>query len=115
MMCARRMGSLLLAAVAIFTVLSHICALPFHAHAGAITTHEEPASHHAGDNPEEDTAHAASCEVVKSAPAAPDGVVLVPLGTIPAVTWESTRRLANVDAAVALGSPPLFLLHAALL
>ena len=105
-----------LIALAMVMVLGHICALPFHAHAGAITTHEERQSHHGEEGPDEDAAHVGSCDAVKSAPTALDGIVLVPLGSIAAVAQEWTRQLCETYAgAIVAGSPPLFLRHASLL
>ena len=105
----------LLVAIAVLMVLGHICALPFHAHAGAMTTHQEHRSHHGDESPGEDAAHAASCEAAKSASAGIDGVILVPLGTVVVVGLAPTRRATEADALLVVGSPPLFLLHASLL
>ena len=104
----------LLVLIAIAMVLGHICALPFHAHAGAITTHQESESHHGHDGPDDDALHAASCDAVKTAAGAGNVVVLVPIGTVPSLVLPSGRQL-EPDASVILGSPPLFLLHAVLL
>ena len=105
----------LLVALAVVMVLGHICALPFHAHAGVITTHEERESHHSDTDPDEDAAHAASCDAVKAAPAADGVAVLIPIDTVPVVVSPLVRHLAEADASAVGGSPPLFLLHAALL
>src|SRR5947209_20127114 len=78
-MNGRRLSSWLLVGVAIFVVFGHICAAPFHAHAGAVTTHSE-------DHPEsgsDEAAHGGSCEVLRAdsdvdAPALlPTGIVLL--------------------------------------
>src|SRR5438552_8342108 len=87
-----------LIALAVVMVLGHICALPFHAHAGAITTHEERQSHHGEEGPDEDAAHDASCDAAKSAPTALDGIALVPLGSIAAVDQEGALQLCEADA-----------------
>ena len=105
----------LLVVIAVVMVLGHICALPFHAHAGAITTHEERESHHGHGDADEDTAHAASCDAVKAPPHADGAPVLVALGTAPVVVLPPARHLVEADASVVVGSPPLFLLHAVLL
>jgi hypothetical protein len=110
-----RLGSCLFVALAAFMVLGHICTLPFHAHAGAITTHEESQSHHGGQHPDDDAAHAGSCEAAKSAPVAIDTSLLPTVGTVVAVVQESADLPGDADGAVVLGSPPLFLLHASLL
>jgi len=100
-----RVSSWLLVGVAIFVVLGHICAAPIHAHAGAVTTHSE-------DHPEsgsDEAAHGGSCEALRAdchidAPALlPTGIVLPVLGAHP------------TSAPAPTSSPPLFLLHAALL
>ena len=107
----RRASSLFLVAVAVFVVLGHICAAPFHAHAGALTTHSE-------DHPDrgsDEAAHGGSCEALRtttnvdlpSLPAARlDIVFLTELRG--AMTIEAPRPVPNA-------SPPLFLLHASLL
>ena len=110
-----RLASALLVVLAVATVLGHICALPFHVHAGAITTHEERESHHGGGDTGEDAVHAASCDAVKSPSAAGDAVVLVPAGTVPIVTSAPVRHLVEAEASLVGTSPPLFLLHAVLL
>src|SRR5207247_9866507 len=104
-----------LIALAVVMVLGHICALPFHVHAGAITTHEERESHHGDGDTGEDAVHAASCDAVKSPSAAGDAVVLVPAGTVPIVTSAPVRHLVEAEASLVGPSPPLFLLHAILL
>jgi hypothetical protein len=110
-----RGSSWVLVGIAVVMVLGHICALPFHAHAGAITTHEEDQSHHGDEHPDEDAVHAASCDAAKSGPSWVDGAGLVLLG--PVVTSASVlrRHVPEGDPAVVLGGPPLFLLHATLL
>ena len=106
----------LLVAIAVVMVLGHICALPFHAHAGVITTHsEERDSHHGDADPNEDVIHAASCDAAKAPPAADGVTVLVPVGVVPLVISSTGLHLVEADASILVGSPPLFLLHAALL
>jgi len=99
----------------VMAVLGHICALPFHTHTGAITTHEEGQSHHSGEHPDGDAVHAGSCEVIKSAPGGLGVIMPASLGSVSVVTAESPRQFLDADAAIVFGSPPLFLLHAALL
>lgn len=102
------------------TALVHICALPFHAHARTVTTHQEPASHHAGGDAGEDAVHAASCDAVRppsgdgDAPAL-DAVALAPAGTASLVTPASPCRLVEGPASLVAAARPLFLLHAVLL
>jgi hypothetical protein len=106
-----RLRSWLLVGAAIFVVLGHICAAPVHAHAGAVTTHSE-------DHPEsgaDDAAHGGSCETLRAdfnfhAPA------LVPAGLVlPIVSDPEIRDALVASVPEPASSPPLFLLHAALL
>ena len=95
-------------------VLTHVCAEPFHAHAGTITAHEGHDTHDGADETGHDAVHAASCDAVKAqSPAALDMLIL---DAISAVTPEFTPiHIVRADTPAILGSPPLFLLHAALL
>ena len=98
--------------VAIIAVLGHICVLPVHAHAVPIEGH---GSH--DDDPSDNSVHTASCDALKTASATPS-IVLVPM-TVPAINVEPVSLKGHAfDAApisARLDSPPLFLLHAALL
>ena len=110
-MTPNRASQWLLLVVAAVTVLGHICAAPFHAHAGAVTTHSE-------DHPErgsDEAAHGGSCEALRrtahvDVPSLPalrlDIVLLTEL--LGATTLEAPLPAPDT-------SPPLFLLHAALL
>src|SRR5215470_1130588 len=106
-----RPASWLLVGVAIFVVLGHICADPVHVHAGAVTTHTE-------DHPEggtDESAHGGSCETLRAnfdfhMPALLPAGILLPIISAP----EINRPLASPVPAPT-SSPPLFLLHAALL
>jgi hypothetical protein len=112
-MTRTRLSTWLLCAVAIAAVLSHVCALP-HAHAdepGAIA-HEHDDERDAADD---DAAHGASCEVLRVSPP----LVPVLASTAASITAHVERAsgiVARAPAVVAGGpSPPLFLVHAALL
>ena len=106
-----RLASWLLVGVAIFVVLGHICADPVHVHAGAVTTHTE-------DDPDsgaDDAAHGGSCETLRAdfdfyMPALLPAGILLSIVSAP----EIYRALATPTPAPT-SSPPLFLLHAALL
>ena len=104
-----RISSIFLVSVAIFAVMGHICAGPFHAHAGTVTTHSEDHPAQGSD----DVAHGGSCEALKATPnidlpALPVARFnVVPLTVILTVI---ARPLPSPDT-----SPPLFLLHAVLL
>jgi hypothetical protein len=107
----RRLSSWLLIGVAVFVVLGHVCALPVHAHAGAVTTHAEDHSEPGGDG----AVHGGSCEALRASFSF-DAPALVPPGFIPLVTNDSGATLARATLSPApTRSPPLFLLHAALL
>jgi hypothetical protein len=106
-----RRGPAVLLFIAVAIVLSHVCALPTHAHA------DQPAAHTShGSDPAHEGVHGASCEAVK-----PTASSAVPAGLPQAATVESTAiTLQTVPAARdrvpdSRSSPPLFLLHAALL
>jgi len=102
-------SSIFLVAIAILVVMGHICAGPFHAHAGTVTTHSE-------DHPErgsDETAHGGSCEALRATPN-------IDLPALPAVRLD-VLPLTAILTAIARPvpapdtSPPLFLLHAVLL
>lgn len=104
-----RAWSIFLVAIATLVVMSHICAGPFHAHAGTVTTHSE-------DHPErgsDEAAHGGSCEALRASlnidlPALPGARLdVLPLA---AILTAIARPVPAPDA-----SPPLFLLHAVLL
>jgi len=107
-----RVSSWVLVGIAIFVVLGHICAAPLHAHAGAVTTHNEE-HEHGGDGDE--AAHAGSCEALR----ADFGVhtpALLPTGIVlPVVRDPEINHAQPTQASAPASSPPLFLLHAALL
>jgi hypothetical protein len=105
---ARRLSSWLLIGVAVFVVLSHVCALPVHVHAGAVTTHSEDDREHGGD----EASHGGSCEALRATPN-------IALPALPAARLDVDLLMAlfaEVAAPPAApdGSPPLFLLHAVL-
>ena len=110
-MNGRRLSSWLLVAVAVFVVFGHICAAPFHAHAGTVTTHSE-------DHPEsgsDEAAHGGSCEALR-ADSDVDAPALLPTGIVlPIIGDLETLRAHPTSVPVPTSSPPLFLLHAALL
>src|SRR5260370_5245490 len=81
-----------LIAVMAIMVVGHVCASPFHAHAGAIATHEEHDSHHGSDDADHDAIHAGSCEALKSAGAAPDARGFVPLGPATVLIQRRAHR-----------------------
>ena len=108
----------MLVSLAIVALLGHVCALPTHAHAESGTSaaahHETPGSHEPSDSA--GSLHAASCEAAVgtatqlSAPA----MAVVDHRSESPVSRGSVRAAAHV-ASPRSESPPLFLLHAALL
>jgi hypothetical protein len=104
----RRPLSIFLVAIAIAVVMGHICAGPFHAHAGTVTTHSEDHPEHGGD----EAAHAGSCEALRvttniDLPALP--AVRLDVVSLTAILIATATPLSARDT-----SPPLFLLHAVL-
>ena len=97
--------------VAIAAVLGHVCVLPAHAHAVPVDGH---GSH--SEDSSENSVHTASCDALKSASAT---LSIAPTATSTLlIVAEPISMRRPVDTAAAGGraeSPPLFLLHAALL
>src|SRR5213593_3448551 len=113
-MRAGRLSCWFLVVLAVTMMLAHVCAAPFHAHAGAMTTHDRHGSHDDGDDAGHDAVHAGSCDAVKAQYAgAADVVIFDAVGTIPPEFIPA--RVLRADTPVVPGSPALFLLHAALL
>ena len=107
---AQRLSPWLLVGVAMFVVLGHVCALPVHVHAGAVTTHSE-------DHPEhgDEAAHGGSCEALRASPIS-EAPALIPTGfVLPVISGPKTQLAHATLAPAPTSSPPLFLLHAALL
>ena len=103
-----RPSSILLVAIAIVVVMGHICAGPFHAHAGTVTPHAE-------DHPErgsDEATHGGSCEALRATPNIDlPALPVVGLDVVPltAILIATARPFPARDT-----SPPLFLLHAVL-
>jgi hypothetical protein len=105
-----------LAFVALATIVGHVCAVPGHAHAATMGHHDhgQPAHDHP-DGP--DGAHIASCDAVRSPSAtqvAPLPIAVVSMGGLEGIV----RRLVNKppsEVAVPTSSPPLYLAHRSLL
>lgn len=110
-MNGRRLSAWMLVGAAIFIVLGHVCALPVHAHAGAVTTHT-------ADHPErgsDEAAYGGSCEALRASPNF-DVPALLPTGVAPLVIGSlETHRAHATPVPTPASSPPLFLLHRALL
>jgi hypothetical protein len=96
--------------VAIIAVLGHVCVLPGHAHV-------VPVQHHGShdDAPADNAVHAASCDALKSTSAVLS-IVPIDTGTPFVIVEPGSIRLFDATLPNARSeSPPLFLLHAALL
>src|SRR5215510_6271966 len=106
----RRRMPWLLIAIALFTVVGHICALPVHVHAGTVTTHSEDRD--AGDD---HTGHAGSCEALRTTSI--DDIPVLPTASLGSPVLIAVVRAvwAATAPAESSRSAPLFLLHAALL
>jgi hypothetical protein len=105
---AQRLSSWLLIGVALFVVMGHVCALPVHAHAGAVTTHAEDDPEHGSDG----ASHGGSCEALRATPN-------IALPALPAARLDVDLLMALLaevatPPAAPDESPPLFLLHAVL-
>jgi hypothetical protein len=109
----RRRGSFLslgLLAVLALTMVGHICVLPHgedHQRAPRESTGHE---HDHGDG-----AHVASCEGIRSAAPSSPCTSLVATALIPYVGVPQHARVSTTPRPQPVSSPPLFLLHAALL
>lgn len=101
---SRHFLSVTVLALLAVTLSGHVCVLPLHGHAA---TEEH---HQAGDS-----VHGASCEVLRSAPSLTSYpfVHTAPLVDRPVETCSVTFQVFSTPLSV--HSPPLFLLHAALL
>jgi len=113
-MSASRLSTWLLVAVAFFIVVGHICAEPFHVHAGTVTTHGEGEPDHSTG---EVAHHRGSCEAVRADAEYADIPALVPFRVeLPLLDSYLRASFPTALALAATSSPPrLFLLHASLL
>src|SRR5262245_4944523 len=115
---AGRWSSWFLVTLGAVLVLTHVCVEPFPVHAvearvGVITEHGTHDTHDGDDETRHDAAHAASCDAVKAQSSSMlDALVLDAIGGV--VSEVTATRSERADAPAIPGSPPLFLLHAAL-
>ena len=87
------------------TLVGHVCALPLHGHS-AIEEHRD-----AGDS-----VHGASCEVLRSTPSLTWCPIVDTAPLVDRPVDDCSRALrASFSTPLSVHSPPLFLLHAALL
>jgi len=104
-----RLGVLLLAVV---MLMGHVCVLPTHGHVETAPWHRDEAQPHDAH----EAVHAASCEALPSSGIACP-VLLTVSAFVVAIPVEPLKRLVDRGGLSPLPtpSPPLFLLHAALL
>ena len=111
----RSISRLLLVAVALIAVGAHICVVPGHVHAAPGASghaHEHPM----GDHPSSDGVHAASCEALRPAPAAPAPVLLIGARSIDVLDGIAPVATDHAsDTPTPTSSPPRYLAHRALL
>jgi hypothetical protein len=111
----RSLPRLFLVALAFAAILGHVCVLPTHAHAESVpaaTAHHETADDHGTD----ESLHGASCDAaVSTAEKIGQPVSATIDRLIDSLAFYPRLRAVTADATRRSESPPLFLLHAALL
>jgi len=94
--------------IAIIAVLGHVCVLPVHA--------DVPVDHHGSDaETPADSVHTASCDALKSTSATPSIIPVAAWTPVFVVEPGARRPFDTARDSARAESPPLFLLHAALL
>lgn len=111
----RRILCWALVMIAVVVTVGDVCVLPLHVHASAATGTAQGDRHQGGPAAADHSLHSASCEALGTA-----SVGLTPAVTSTALVVPDIHvgsRSAAVDSSpdLAAASPPLFLLHAALL
>jgi hypothetical protein len=103
-------------ALAILAAANHVCELPAHAGWEAAATSATPTHSHDDEHPTQPGIHAESCEAVSTSAymLAPLVVIATPL-ELPLADAPGACPGPIASTAVSSPSPPLFLLHAALL
>jgi hypothetical protein len=98
--------------LAVVMLLGHICVLPTHSHPETALWHGDEAQPHDAD----EAVHAGSCEVLRSSGIACPAVLAISAFIVP-TAGEPLKQLIGRSGTAPLptASPPLFLLHAALL
>ena len=110
--------------IATLAVLGHVCAFSFHAHASELHVHlsdvslpVSPAHAHedaGGTGPgADDSIHGASCDAVR--PASPVALPILPTTARMHLESSTYHVTPYVRVGVVSSTPPLFLLHTALL
>jgi hypothetical protein len=100
---------------AIAVLLGHICAVPGDAEP-ALLLHDHAANAEHEDGTDGDAVHAGSCEMARAS-AAPSSSPVLSWSALPSqeVSVQRLERVSALPVAPHATSPPLFLVHAALL
>src|SRR5467141_1816265 len=101
---SRHLLSVTVLAILALTLVGHVCALPLHGHPATEEHHD------AGDS-----VHGASCEVVRSTSSATGCPIANAALLVTGPVDHCLRGLQICSRPLSVHSPPLFLLHAALL
>jgi hypothetical protein len=107
MMCllrSRHLLSITVLTLLAVTLVGHVCVLPLHGHA-ATEEHHEAA----------DSVHGASCEILRSAPSLAWYPIVHTVAFIERPVETCSGAFEVFSTPLSVHSPPLFLLHAALL
>jgi len=101
---SRHLLSVIMLALLALTLVGHVCVLPLHGHPATEDHHD------AGDS-----VHGASCEVLRSTPSLPSCPIVDTAPIVDGPVETCAGRLQVFSTPFSVHSPPLFLLHAALL
>jgi hypothetical protein len=101
---SRHLLSVSVLALLAVTLVGHVCTLPLHGHPATEEHHE------AGDS-----VHGASCEVLRSTPSLTWYPIVATAALVGRPVQTSSGGLQVFARPLSVHSPPLFLLHAALL
>jgi hypothetical protein len=102
---SRHLLSVTVLALLAVTLVGHVCVLPLHGHAATEERH-----HEAGDS-----VHGASCEVLRSTPSLTWYPIVHTVSLVDRPVETCSGAFEVFSAPLSVHSPPLFLLHAALL
>jgi hypothetical protein len=103
-----RWGLLVLSVV---MLTGHICVLPTHGHVEAAPSHADAEHSHDVD----ESMHAASCEALPSSWITCQAVLTISASAVSVYVEPTNRSVSRGISPLPTISPPLFLLHAALL
>jgi hypothetical protein len=101
---SRHLLSVTVLALLAVTLIGHVCTLPLHGHPATEEHHETG-----------DSVHGASCEVLRSTPSLTWYPIVDRAAIVDVPVETCSGALQVVSTPLSVHSPPLFLLHAALL